>query len=281
MRAQGGEIEELCLVSYPHRWRILKTGTGPAVLCLHGAGGSADSFRPLMDVLSSKLMLVAPDLPGHGKTRRASSSKVGLDVMANDVATLMREMKVKPELLIGHSAGAAIALELDQVLSPRGHVLVNAALSEFDGLAGWVFPAMAKGLSITPFAADFLSKGLSREDRLRDLLESTGSDITDDIFRRYQSLVRSRDHVDGTLKMMATWDLKPLLQKLNDIRTPTLLIAANRDGTVPISVSKKAKQSLKAAEFILHEGGHLLHEEQPQRVAEDISAFIAFLDSQT
>lgn len=281
MRDEGGEIQELSLLADPHRWRVLKAGTGPVALCLHGAGGSADSFRPLMHVLSAKLTMVAPDLPGHGKTRRGSSSRPGLEEMANDIAVLVRRMNTVPELLIGHSAGAAIALTLDQALSPRGHVLINAALSEFEGVAGWVFPAVAKGLSMTPFAADLLAKSLSREEKLRSLLASTGSGVSDDILRRYKTLASSRDHVDGTLKMMAAWDLKPLLKKLSSIHTPTLLIAANRDGTVPISVSKKAKQSLQSAEIILHEGGHLLHEEDPKLIANDISGFLAFLNAQS
>lgn len=275
MHVASGEIEELTIPAGPHRWRVLKSGRGPVALCLHGAGGSADSFRPLMSTLSSKLTMLAPDLPGHGGTRLGSNARSGLEPMAQDVAALLDKLEVAPEFTIGHSAGAAVSLELDQVLCPRGHVLINAALSEFEGLAGWVFPAMAKGLSLTPFAADFLARNLSRNEKLRGLLASTGSDVTEDILLRYQALARNRDHVDGTLKMMAAWDLKPLLARIKSIRTPTLLIAANKDGTVPVSVSKMAKETLYKAELILHDGGHLLHEERPQLVADDIARFIA------
>lgn len=279
MHIAAGDIEELILPAGPHRWRVLKSGMGPVALCLHGAGGSADSFKPLMGALSSKLTIVAPDLPGHGGTRLGSSARSGLEPIAEDVAMLLDKLRIAPEFTIGHSAGAAVSLELDQVLSPQGHVLINAALSEFEGLAGWVFPAMAKGLSLTPFAADFLARNLSRDEKLRGLLESTGSDVTEEILLRYQGLAQNREHVNGTLKMMAAWDLKPLLNRMRSIRTRTLLVAANKDGTVPVSVSKKAKQTLYDAELILHEGGHLLHEERPQLVADDISRFFALPDT--
>ncbi|WP_413717495.1 alpha/beta fold hydrolase BchO [Silicimonas sp. MF1-12-2] len=272
------EIEELTIAAGPHRWRVLRAGAGPVALCLHGAGGSADSFRPLIPFLSSDVTIVAPDLPGHGRTRLGGTGRSGLVAMTEDVALLVAAFELEPEILIGHSAGAAIALNLDDRLSPRGQVLINAALSEFDGLAGWVFPALAKGLSITPFAADFLSRNLRRQGKLEGLLASTGSEVTRDILTRYRLLAASREHVDGTLKMMAAWDLKPLLRKIPQVQTPTLLIAGDRDGTVPVSVSKKAKQSLKHSKLIVHEGGHLLHEEDPEIVAQDIRAFINSLD---
>lgn len=281
MQDTGDEVQELTLAAGTHRWRVLKTGKGPVALCLHGAGGSADSFLPLMRILSSDLTMVAPDLPGHGRTRLGSPARSGLAAMTDDIAALVEAMNIAPQLMIGHSAGAAIALNLDQRLSPRGYVLINAALSEFEGLAGWLFPVMAKGLSMTPFAADFLSRSLGRQSKLQGLLASTGSAVTDEILNRYSALARNRDHVDGTLKMMAAWDLKPLLKRLSEVRTPTLLIAAKNDGTVPLSVSKKAKQRLKSADLVIHVGGHLLHEENAQTVAEDIRAFLRALDAPT
>lgn len=258
----------------PHRWRLLRAGHGPLALCLHGAGGSADSFGPLMEELSGSLTMVAPDLPGHGATRLGASDRSGLDHMAQDVSALMNALGSRPELTISHSAGAAIALAADASLSPRGHIVINAALNGFEGLAGWLFPALAKGLSATPFASEMLSRHLSQGKRLHALLKATGSDVTDDVMERYLSLVRNPEHVKGTLRMMASWNLQPLLSALPEIKTPVLLIAARGDGTVPISVSKQAEKTLLNARLEVHDGGHLLHEENPALVAKSVTDFM-------
>lgn len=271
------EIFEEFIEARPHRWRVLRCGSGPLALCLHGAGGSADSFKPLMNELAERLTLVAPDLPGHGKTRLGSQGRSGLKEMADDICLLMNALKCSVDLSIGHSAGAAIALAAESRLSPRGHVLINAALSEFGGLAGWLFPTMAKGLSAAPFAADLLSNYLSKHDRLRGLLKATGSKITDEIYERYAHLAGDPEHIKGTLRMMASWQLQPVLRGLPTIETPILLIAGEEDGTVPISVSKQAEKTLRNARLIIHKGGHLLHEEGPTLVAHDILEFISRL----
>lgn len=222
--------------------------------------------------------MIAPDLPGHGGTRSGSAGRSGLDQISEDICTLVEEMDQRPQITIGHSAGAAIALNADRRLSPRGHVLINAALSEFEGLAGWIFPAMAKGLAAAPFAAELLSKNLRRKEKLASLLETTGSAISPDIAARYQALASNPAHVKGTLRMMASWDLRPLQARLGSVVTPVLLIAGEQDGTVPAEVSKKAEKTLKNARLIVHQGGHLLHEEDCDSVADDIVGFLRDLD---
>lgn len=277
--AEVGVVDEFIQASAPHRWRVLMSGTGPVALCLHGAGGSGDSFRPLMAQMDRDLTLIAPDLPGHGGTRLGAAFRSGLKEMAEDVQNLVAALDVRPTLIIGHSAGAAISLELDQLLSPRGHVLINAALGEFEGIAGWVFPMMAKALAATPFSADLMARRLSDARVLRRLLGSTGSDVTPAIFNRYANLAKSRDHIAGTLRMMAAWNLSDLLNRLDRIETPVCLIAGTGDRTVPDTVSKSAEKSLKDAQLWLHPGGHLLHEEAPDVVAADILTFLdAVLD---
>jgi magnesium chelatase accessory protein len=227
-----------------------------------------------MDELEADLSMIAPDLPGHGGTRLGTLSRSGLMQMAEDVAKLLAAMEIAPDYIIGHSAGAAIALAMDPALSPRGQILINAALEEFEGFAGWLFPAMAKGLSAAPFAAELMSRNLGRNDKLRGLLASTGSPVSDEMLARYLKLARNPDHIKGTLRMMASWDLATLQKRLPDIDTPVLLIAGERDGTVPISVSNKAEKTLKHARLEIFPGGHLLQEEDPFGVADAIKRFL-------
>mgnify|MGYP001817083793 FL=1 len=273
-------IRQQIIAAAPYRWRVLEAGQDrPIALCLHGAGASADSFAALFQPLSDRLHLIAPDLPGHGQTRLGGHNRSGLPQMAADIAALMRKMQVTPDLIIGHSAGAAIALALDPILRPRGHVLLYAALSTFDGMAGVLFPVIARGLAAAPFAADIAAATMSGEAKIRGLLTSTGAHPTDEMVTRYRALVRDPAHVKGALKMMAAWKLDDLRRALPDITTPVHLIAGREDGAVPADVSVEAARILPNASLAMMDGGHLLHEEDPDAIACGITDFLDQLDT--
>ncbi|WYK04007.1 alpha/beta fold hydrolase BchO [Cereibacter sphaeroides f. sp. denitrificans] len=125
----------------PHQWCVREEGHGPTALLLHGAGGSSHSWRHLVPLLAPHLRVVAPDLPGQGFTR-AGQRRFSLEAMAEDLARLCAAEEWRPAVLIGHSAGAALALRLAEILPvrPRAVVGINAALGNFEGTAGWLFP---------------------------------------------------------------------------------------------------------------------------------------------
>ena len=266
----------------PHRWHVQEMGKGDeTLLLLHGAGASTHSWRDLMPMLARDRRVVAIDLPGHGFTRRGAPRRSGLDQMAADIAALVEAESWRPDALIGHSAGAAIALRLSQRMTapsgdPPAVVGFNAALGEFGGLAGLVFPATARLLAATPFVATLFSRGVSRDGRVRSLLTGTGSDIGTEGEALYARLIGDRDHVAGALDMMAQWKLGGLLADLPRIETKTLLIVGERDAAVPPSVSEAAARRMPHAELVRLPGlGHLAHEEAPALVAERIEAFLA------
>lgn len=265
------------VASPPHRWHVQDMGAGPAILMLHGAGGAGHSWRGLMPLLAPQYRLIVPDLPGHGFTRTGTRGRAGIDAMAEDLARLCATLDVAPVAVIGHSAGAALALRLAEILPdpPRAVVGINAALGAFEGVAGLLFPLLARALTVTPFVPHVVARLTGSPDRIRALLASTGSPPDDTAVALYRGLVARPDHVDGTLAMMAQWRLEPLLARLPQIAVPTLLIAATGDRTVPARVSERAAERLPQGRCDRLEGyGHLLHEEAPATVAPKITAFL-------
>jgi magnesium chelatase accessory protein len=127
----------------PHLWHVQEIGSGPTLLMIHGAGGASHSWRGLVPVLADHYHLVIVDLPGQGFTRLGARHRCGLDAMAEDLARLIRQEALAPMAYIGHSAGAAIALRLAELAPPRAVIGLNAALGQFEGVAGWLFPIMA------------------------------------------------------------------------------------------------------------------------------------------
>lgn len=70
--------------------------------------------------------------------------RCGLEALNRDQSALILAQGWYPVAVVGHSAGAAIALRLAQLHPLRAVVGLNSALGECDGLAGWLFPAMAQ-----------------------------------------------------------------------------------------------------------------------------------------
>lgn len=263
------------VASRPHDWCVLDVGEGPAILMLHGAGGSGHSFRHLIPLLSPRHRVIVPDLPGQGCTRSGARSRYGIDAMAEDVAQLCLTLDVRPRALIGHSAGAALALRLAEFLQPEAIVGINAALGAFDGAAGVMFPLLARVLAVTPFIPHVVAKLWGNPATVAKLLTATGSPLDAEGQAQYLALVRDPAHVDGTLGMMAQWKLDDLMTRLPAISTPTLLIASTGDLAVPARISRDAARQMPAARHAeIARFGHLVHEEAAGAVADLVLPFI-------
>lgn len=258
----------------PHRWHVQEAGSGPTLLLLHGAGGATQSWRDLLPQLAQSFHVVAVDLPGQGFSRAGARQRLSLTRMSEDLASLAAQEGWNIDLIVGHSAGAALALDLACRIRPTGVVGLNAALGKFEGVAGWLFPLMAKVLALNPFASTILTRMPNGEARVRELLATTGSRFDDHALDLYRRLAGDRDHVAGTIAMMAQWNIDALLARLDHVPCPVLLLAGERDGTVPPEISVRAARRMRNAEAkVLPDLGHLMHEEAPQLVAEPILAF--------
>lgn len=261
----------------PIRWHLQDTGgSGPVVLLLHGAGASCHSWRDVLPILGRKRRVIALDLPGQGFSRLAGRGGTGLDEMARAIGTLISREGWKVDALVGHSAGAAVALRLclDLVPPPRAVVGINAALGTFEGLSGVLFPLMARVLAGTSLTAQVFAATASAS-RARRLLAETGSRIGEDGVAEYLHLMRDPRHVDGTLTMMARWRLEALTARLPRIGLPVLFLVGDADRAVPPSVSETAARSMPGARVEHLPGlGHLCHEEAPHEVCRRIEAFL-------
>ncbi len=79
------------------------------------AGGATQSWRGVFPLLAAQARVVAVDLPGQGFTQLGARMRCGLDHMAEDLWSLCRYEGWQPAVIVGHSAGAAIALRMAEL----------------------------------------------------------------------------------------------------------------------------------------------------------------------
>ncbi|WP_147127683.1 alpha/beta fold hydrolase BchO [Shimia ponticola] len=254
------------------RWHVQEMGQGPTLLLIHGAGGATQSWRHLMPLLSRTHRVIAIDLPGQGFSKPRAPGRFGLDQMARDLWDLMQGQGWEPKAIIGHSAGAAVALRVSELARPAPWKVIglNAALAPFKGVAGWAFPMAAKAMALNPLTAPMVAATSNKQSVTR-ILDSTGSKLDDDGLALYARLVGSASHVNGTLRMMANWSLDGLLNRLPQNTVETVLIVGENDGTVPAGTSDAAAARMPNAHVLrLPNLGHLAHEEAPETVLEAV-----------
>ncbi len=256
-------------------WHVQVSGTGPVALLLHGTGASTHSWRGLAPLLATRFTVIAPDLPGHAFTRVPDGLALSLPVMARSVTALMAELGRTPDIVIGHSAGAAIAIQmaLDAAVPPRGIVSLNGALRPLEGFASRFF--VARLLALLPIVPNMFAWRARDPAVVDDLLRQTGSNIGDEDRARYHRLATTPSHVGAALSMMANWEVRGLEAAMARLTVPVLLVAGTDDGMVPASEAAIVARKLAHAEVAKLKGlGHLAHEEQPERVAAVIAAWI-------
>ena len=253
-----------------YNWHIQKFGsTGKKLLLIHGTGASSHSWYPLIENLNLECEILCLDLPGHGFTRALARQKKQLMIIVDQISLLLRNIDFYPNIIMGHSAGAAVAYELAKKIKTKPNTIaINAAFGQFSGLAGVAFPYFAKIASSTTIPARFLSLLASKEEIVRKLLASTGSIIPELQIKCYQYLFSNTEHVDGTLQMMADWDLGYFLDRLPEETAPIHFLIGDKDTTVPPHISKSWDQSMPNSSLTQFNGlGHLLHEESPSTVS--------------
>ena len=260
-------------------WHVQVMGQGPALLLLHGTGAASHSWRDLAPALAARFTVVAPDLPGHGLTETPANSRMSLPGMAGAVRSLLQVLAVRPVLVAGHSAGAAVGLRmtLDGAIAPSGVVGLNAALRPFSGAAGKVFSPLARVLVGLPVLPNLFAWRARDEAVVAKLLADTGSALDAAGVAAYARVVRDPRHAAAALAMMARWDLQPLVDDLPRLRVPLLLLAAEGDRTIPPDVSDGIARIVPGARVERVAGGHLSHEEHPAATAAAIEAFAASL----
>ena len=92
-----------------------ETGTGPAVVLLHGGGPGASgvsNYSRNIDALAENFRVIVPDLPGYGRSSKGVDGADPFGYLADGIRGLMNELGIGTAHLVGNSYGGACALRL-------------------------------------------------------------------------------------------------------------------------------------------------------------------------
>src|SRR5213593_2822702 len=85
-------------------------GTGAPLILLHGGLGAISMFGPNLPALAKSRQVIAVDLQGHGRTADIDRP-LSVELMADDIAALIKHLKLERTDLMGYSLGGGVALQ--------------------------------------------------------------------------------------------------------------------------------------------------------------------------
>ena len=118
------------------------SGSGPALLLIHGITESHRMWDPLIPPLAADHTVLAVDLPGHGQSSPPPSYHV--ETLAAAVAQTTEALDISGPLVIGHSLGGVVATVYGGIAACRGVINVDQplALSDFKQALAQLEPAL-------------------------------------------------------------------------------------------------------------------------------------------
>jgi pimeloyl-ACP methyl ester carboxylesterase len=231
------------------------------LVCLHGWGGSKDSFRELRDALKgSHVRILAPDLPGFGNADEPDRPW-SVDDYADWAEQYIQEHVDGPYALFGHSHGGRICIKL----ADRW-----AASSTSTREPLHIFLCAAAGIRRTRHFKRLLGLLLAKGGKV--LLAIPGLRTLQPLAKRLlYKLVRVHDYerasdvMRQTLILVTREDLRPLLKH---IRIPTTLFWGKDDSMTPLADGQLMQQRIRGSTLNVYPGvRHGVHRDRAEEIA--------------
>ncbi len=252
-----------------------------------GIGCDGYVWRYLAPSIGRHHRVVHWHYPGHGRTPMPRDrERVAIADLADDMAAVLDDTGDDRAVLMGHSMGVQVALE-----TYRRHPERVAALVLMCGAPGTplaTFKGSSLGAKLLPllrFAvgrAPGMFNGLWRTAMPTDLshwiserVEINGALLEKSDFRPYLDGL-ARVDISLFLAMLAQAQDHDAMGLLPKITVPTLIIAGDRDGFTPASLSHRMHEQIPGAELLLIEGGsHTAPLERPHLVEQTVLDFFS------
>lgn len=237
------------------------TDSPETILFIHGLGGSLSSWAAVMGELAEHYRVAAIDLPGHGSSDKPSVNNADYSIagLATTVGEVVEKLDLAPVVLVGHSLGGAVALQLalDRPKLVRAVAVVDGA-----GL----------GKEISTTLLDRIEAPPSR-DEVRGLLELFFADKRFVLDRGIDEMLAARTlpGADAAAKAIAAkafsrdGQLVRLDERLSEVTSPLLIVWGENDRVVPATQASAAAQAVPSAWVEVLEGiGHVPQVEASQ-----------------
>lgn len=273
------DVQYVVIHGYRRAFRI--TGSGPALLLIHGLGCDSSTWLDVIPTLSEHFTVIAPDLLGHGESDRPDAD-YSLGGYANGMRDLLTVLGIDKVTVVGHSFGGGVAMQFAYQFPDRtGRVVLVST----GGLGKEVTPLIR--LLTVPGSSAMIAAATFRPWRplvaggMRLLSRSPLSLTRDlaEVARIYEALAdpaqrtavqRVTSHVLNWRGQYVTMNDRSYLARL----MPVLVVWGRQDMVIPSSHAEQAPSQVSDI-HVLDDAGHFPHKDHPEEFCRLVTEFVA------
>ncbi|NER15843.1 alpha/beta fold hydrolase [Spongiivirga citrea] len=250
-----------------------KTGTGPALLLLHGTGSSIQTWEQWTRLLKKDFTIISVDLPAYGLTGPNPTADYSIKSYVSFVDEFVEAIGIDSFFLAGNSLGGSIAWNYTYQHPKKVQklVLLNSSGYPSHKEASMVFKLAKKeylNKAMLVFTPKFLVKKSLKE------VFYDKSLVTDEMVNRYYDLQLRKGNRQAFIDRANTpYDVDPKAIQL--IRQPTLVLWGDKDAWISVKDAAKFERDLPNAKVIIYKNvGHVPMEEKAEQSAADTKTFL-------
>jgi pimeloyl-ACP methyl ester carboxylesterase len=282
----GGVERRAVVTAGPVRLAVREwPGPGSSVLLVHGLASSSHIFDLLAPLLAASFRVVAYDQRGHGLSSKPGSG-YGYASVAADALAVIEDLGLRVPLILGHSWGAGVALEVAVRYPGRvsGAVLVDGGFGSIRDRMDWA--TAREALAPPPLA------GMRVEDFLTLLRQMVGTAMT--VTPQIEAVALSLMRVDGRglirprlsrrnhMRILRALWQQDALALLRSVTVPTLVLATRSAHPGPeeqdfVEMKREAARAIRGIDgpvrFEWIEGIHDVPLQRPAAVAARVRRF--------
>ena len=238
-------------------YNIKKSGSNRAIIFVHGSGGSSYTWKNQVK-LDVDYDLITLDLPSHDKSDNFSD--LSLHLYVDVVHLLIKSLNYENVILCGHSLGGAIVQQY--------------YFTYPNDVSGLILFNTGGKLRVAPFILNSL------KNNYQEFIDSLPAGAfyrttSKETIEHYIQEI-SKISADVTYKDFKICDGFDVLEKLNTIEVPSLIIVGKQDQLTPVKYSEFFRNKIKNSELhIINKAGHMVMLEKPNEVNQAIENFIS------
>ena len=247
------------------RVEVVEAGKGRDLLFLHGAGGHMPN-DPLIAALATKYHVVAPLLPGYGRSEGEDGLRDMLDITLHGL-DVMERLGLRKPIVVGHSMGGMIAAEMAAIahteierlclLAPAGLWLDDHPIADIFAKLPYELPSLL----------------FHDAEKGRAILTAGMGDMGNIEFLK-QFLVMNARRLGMAGKILFPIPDRGLAQRLHRITARTLVVWGREDALIPPVYGDAFKRAISGAKLVkVAKAGHAVGQERPEAVLAAIREF--------
>lgn len=238
-------------------------GCGDVILLLHGWGSNITLFEGIIKTLSPRHRVIAPDMPGFGKTPEPPKAWC-VDDYVDFVMKFMESLKLTEVSILVHSFGGRVLFKMN-AREKLPYTIRKVVLIDSAGIMPKKTWRQKASLRLYKAARCIMSTKVLHflyPDAVEDMRKKRGS-------ADYNNATPT---MRATLVKVVNEDLEPLIPL---IKCPTLLIWGDADTATPIADAKTMERLIEDAGLVVCEGaGHYSFLEQSAKVHGALQSFL-------